>query len=302
MSTGSPTAPPPGPGTPLDGMHKLPPGSRYLNISTLWIPYYRPAIRALYRLGIRHEVPTALSIGCGLAGAWVIAGLPGHGRFVVAAVLVHLKDLFDATDGALARLTGTGHRLGRFLDTVGDGLVFTAWIAAAAWLMAAAGTAPAAAAGWAAAGWLSLFLQCSYFNFHHLQAVRVAGAASTSRLDERAEPPGSRATAVMAAVYQAWFGWQDRLIARLDRRARRAAGLPEDAADPRCDAWFAHRGFLTANSALCFGTHAFVLVVLLLAGRPEWFLPAVAVGMNAYWLAILAARRAVFRPGRRAAA
>ncbi len=94
--------------------HKLPPAYRYLNISTLWIPYYRLVIRAFYRLHIRHEVATALSIGCGLAAAWLIVGLPASGGFVAAAVLVHLKDVFDATDGAVARMTGTGHRFGRF--------------------------------------------------------------------------------------------------------------------------------------------------------------------------------------------
>ncbi|HEX2180308.1 MAG TPA: CDP-alcohol phosphatidyltransferase family protein [Actinomycetota bacterium] len=275
---------------------KIPPGYSYLNISTLWIPYYRLVIRAFYRLRIRHEVATALSIGCGLAAAALIVGLPESGAFVAAALLVHLKDVFDATDGSVARMTGTGHRLGRFLDTVGDGVVFTCWIGACARVMVAAGTPPLAGAAWAVAGWLCLFLQCSYFNFHSLHYVRVAGGTSTSKLDERdAVHAPSAATRVMAAVYQAWFGWQDRLIARLDRSQREAAGLPAGSGDPANDRWYTARGFMVANSALCFGTHAFLLVVLLLAHRPQWFLPAVVVGMTAYWMAILLARRVAFR-------
>ncbi|HEX2149822.1 MAG TPA: CDP-alcohol phosphatidyltransferase family protein [Actinomycetota bacterium] len=283
--------------TPIDGGHKIPEGYRYLNISTLWIPYYRLVIQLFYRLHIRHEVATALSIFCGLAAAWVIAGLPASGAFPTAAVLVHLKDVFDATDGSVARMTGTGHRFGRFLDTVGDGVAFTAWIGACAWLMAETGTSVWAAAGWAVAGWLCLFLQCSYFNFHHLHYVRIAGAASTSRLDEREVPveQGDRATRAMASVYQAWFGWQDRLIARFDRAQRRSLGLPEQAEDPRCNGWYGARPFLVANSALCFGTHVFVLVVLLVARRPEWFLPSVTIGMTFYWALIVVARRLVFR-------
>ncbi len=275
--------------------HKIPSAYRYLNISTLWIPYYRLVIGVFYRLHIRHEVATGLSIACGLAGAWLIAGLPETGAFGAAAVLVHLKDVFDATDGAVARMTGTGHRFGRFLDTVGDGVTFTAWIGACAWLMAGAGTPAWGAAAWAAAGWLCLFLQCSYFNFHHLHYVRIAGGASTSRLDEREQEPEDRATRMMAAVYQIWFGWQDRLIARFDRAQRTSLGLPESAEDPRCDPWYGARGFMVANSALCFGTHTFVLVVLLLAGRPEWFLPAVVLGMTGYWGLIILARQMAFR-------
>lgn len=280
-----------------DAGHKIPQGYRYLNISTLWIPYYRLVIKAFYRLHIRHEAATALSIACGLAAARLIAGLPGSGSFVAAAVLVHLKDVFDATDGAVARMTGTGHRFGRFLDTVGDGVTFTSWIAAAALVMVAGDTAPWAAAAWAVAGWLCLFLQCSYFNFHHLHYLRIAGGRSTSRLDERAAPvePSDRATRFMAAVYQAWFGWQDRLIAAFDRGQRTSLGLPEDAGDPRNDRWYGARPFMVANSALCFGTHTFLLVVLLLVHRPEWFLPSVVIGMTLYWACIVVARRAAFR-------
>ncbi|MEX0790731.1 MAG: hypothetical protein WD178_08165, partial [Actinomycetota bacterium] len=138
-------------------------------------------------------------------------------------------------------------------------------------------------------------LQCSYFNFHHLHYVRIAGAASTSRLDEREIEPADPATRVMASVYQVWFGWQDRLIARIDLAQRRSLGFPETAEDPRCEPWFGARPFMVANSALCFGTHTFVLVIALLAGRPEWFLPSVVVGMTAYWALIVLARRVVFR-------
>lgn len=275
---------------------KVPQAWRYLNISTLWIPYFRLVIRAFCRLNIRHEVATALSIVCGLAAAWLIAGLPGSGAFLAAAVLVHLKDVFDATDGAVARLTGTGHRLGRFLDTIGDGVVFTAWIAACARVMVTRGSSPWAAAAWAAACWLCLFLQCSYFNFHHLHYVRLSGAGSTSRLDERdAARTTGGATRMMAVVYQVWFGWQDRLIARVDGVLRSAVGLSGPPSHPRNDSWYGARGFMVANSALCFGTHAFVLVVLLLLQRPEWFLPLVTAGMSGYLALILGARLLVFR-------
>jgi hypothetical protein len=52
---------------------------------------------------------------------------------------------------------------------------------------------------------------------------------------------------------------------------------------------------MVANSALCFGTHTFLLVVLLVARRPELFIPSVVFGMTAYWGLILLARRVAFR-------
>ncbi len=276
-----------------EAFHKLPPGWRYFNISVLWIPQYQALIGLLYRWRVRHEVVTGLSIVSGIAAASLIAMARTPWALAAAAILVHLKDLFDACDGALARLTGTGHRLGRFLDTIGDGVVFTLWIAAAAWRGVADGAPVAVAIPLAAFTWLSLFLQCSYFNFHQLHYVRLAGAELTSQLDERGNP-GRGVVAMLGRCYDLWFGWQDRLLARWDLAQRRRVGLPEDASHPANDRWYGHRGFMVANSALCFGTHAFLLILCLLFLTPWAFLGVVAVGLNLYWGAILVARRLVF--------
>jgi phosphatidylglycerophosphate synthase len=276
--------------------HKLPAERRYFNISVLWIFYYERVIHALYRLRVRHEVATLASIGSGLAAAYVIVQAHTLSGFLLAALLVHAKDLFDACDGAIARLTGTGHRFGRFLDTIGDGVVFTAWIAAGAYRGLEAGMSLPVTLCFGVAAWLSLFLQCSYFNYHQLHYVRRSGASLTSRLDERVETD-SGIVAVLARVYDLWFGWQDRMIARHDGWQRERSGLHENPLHPTNDAWFDHRNLMVANSALCFGTHAFVLIVCLVAGSPFWFLPLVVVGMNLYWSTIILTRAVTFRRG-----
>jgi hypothetical protein len=99
----------------------------------------------------------------------------------------------------------------------------------------------------------------------------------------------------MALVYDLWFGWQDRLVARWDSSQRKICGLPSDPDESDNDRWYGRRSFMVANSALCYGTHAFVLIVCLLFESPFWFLPVVAVGMNLYWLGIVLARFVVFR-------
>jgi phosphatidylglycerophosphate synthase len=276
--------------------HKLPPARRYFNVSVLWIFYYERVILALYRLRVRHEVATVASISAGLAAAGMIINARTLSGFLLAALLVHAKDLFDACDGALARLTGTGHRLGRFMDTIGDGIVFTAWIAAGAYRGREEGVSLPVTLAFGVAAWLSLFLQCSYFNYHQLHYVRRSGTALASRLDERAETDRG-IVGVLAGVYDIWFGWQDRMIARFDGWQREIAGFPADPLDPANDAWFDRRSFMVANSALCFGTHAFVLIVCLLAGSAFWFLPVVTVAMNLYWLTIILTRWLVFRRG-----
>lgn len=266
---------------------KLPASWRYTNISVFWIFYYRSIVRVLYRLNVRHEVVTACSVASGLAGAWAMAIADSLSMYLVATVLVHLKDLFDACDGALARLTGTGHAIGRFLDTIGDAVVFTAWIGVVAWRYVPQAGALVACT-WAVAAWVSLFLQCSYFNFYQLHYIEESGALSESRLDERTRHTGISFLRGLTLVYELWFGWQDRLVSWFDRRQRRITGRA-------ATGWYSDRLFMTANSVLCFGTHAFVLMVCLVAGHPEWFLPTVVVGLNLYLVGILLARRIIYR-------
>lgn len=278
----------------FDSIHKLPHGWRYFNISVIWIFYYQWIIRLLYSLRIRHEAVTSASIFSGLVAAGLVIRADSTRDFVIAALLVHAKDVFDACDGALARLTGTGHRLGRFLDTIGDGVVFTAWIVACGMRAIAEGMATPVSIAWGISAWVSLFLQCSYFNFYQLHYIRISGAGLTSRLDER-EEPARGVVAMLAGLYELWFGWQDRLISRFDRWLRLRIDLPPNPKETANAPWFGRKSFMIANSALCFGTHAFILLVCLLFQVPFRFLPAVTIGMNIYWGGIVLARLVVFR-------
>jgi len=283
-----------------EALYKLPRDARYVNISVFWIPYFPRIVRLLYRLRVRHELVTFASIASGLVAAWVIGSADSYGSLLAAAILVHLKDLFDACDGSLARLTGTGHRIGRFLDTIGDGIVFTALITAVAFASIDSERSLPGTVIWAVITWLSLFLQCSYFNLYHLIYTDRVGGNTLSRLDDASgvaaaeNKRGGALLSVLMAIYRVWFGWQDRLVQAIDQAMRGRSGIivADFSAD---DTWYADRRFLTANSALCYGTHAFVLIGCLLLGKPGWFFPAVAVGMNVYWLGILTTRYVAYK-------
>jgi hypothetical protein len=245
-----------------------------------------------------------MSLACGLSAAAILMFKGAAAALILSAILVHLKDVLDACDGSLARLTGTGHRIGRFLDTIGDGVVFTALIASVAWYGIGLGSHVIGTLVWAGMTWLSLFLQCSYFNYYHLQYTRLAGAESASRLNEQSVNGDngtyrSRAARLLLTllrhVYMWWFGWQDRLVGDLDRSSLRIAHGTNAAGKHELDRWYGARAFLVANSALCYGTHAFVLILCLLVGHPVWFFPAVVIGMNIYFATIVVSRWVVFR-------
>lgn len=258
---------------------------RYFNISIIWIFYFRAVLRLLYRLRVPHEAVTLLAIAIGLLAAYLFYG----GYLIAAAIAIHFKDIFDACDGALARLTGRGHLIGRYLDSVGDFLSLTAVLAAI--------TVRAAISGsdiyilWGIAAWLSLFIQCSFFNYYQLAYAEQTGAKRlSSERDERSRDDiavhggsaGRRITlGILRFLYIVVYGWQDKLVAGVDRWLRKSSGCRSDRD------WYGDKTLMTLQSPLCFGTHIFVIIVFAFIGAPQYALPFIAVIMNIYLLWVL---------------
>jgi len=84
----------------VEKSEKFAPSDRYVNISVFWIFYFRQVIRLFYGLRVPHEAVTVTAIGVGLLSARLFY----EEHLIAAAVAIHLKDIFDACDGALARL------------------------------------------------------------------------------------------------------------------------------------------------------------------------------------------------------
>lgn len=275
----------------IEKAFKLPASARYFNVSVLWIFYYTHIIKALYRIKIRHEAVTLISFLFGVA-AGVMLLRPGYLSLVFAALFIHLKDLFDACDGSLARLQGRTNRIARFLDSLCD-------FAAITWMIVALAVRLYPSHGvevffLAALAWLSLFVQCSYFNYYLVAYTKLHGSTNV-RHDER---PTSRDKGlysdswkrhlliVFQYLYKMVYGWQDRLIAAVDggsvrRIYKRASFQLEDR--ERCE-WYGDKRLLTLNTPLCFGTHLFILIVASLLSFPQLFLYTVLVAGNSYLL------------------
>ncbi len=275
----------------IEQSRKFAPEQRYFNISVLWIFYFRAVLRLLYRLRVPHEAVTLLAIAIGLLAAYLFY----NGYLIAAAVALHFKDIFDACDGALARLTGRGHLIGRYLDSVGDFAVLTAVLAAI--------TVRAAANGsdiyilWGILAWLSLFIQCSFFNYYQLAyAEQTGGKRLSSERDERSRNnidalAGSAGRkfvlGILRILYIVIYSWQDSFVTSVDRRLRKRSGCRSD-----WD-WYGDKALMTLQSPLCFGTHIFVIIILAVLGEPRYALPFIAVIMNIYlfWVLLFRMRR-----------
>jgi len=268
----------------IEKSEKFPPEQRYVNISALWIFYFRQVVRILHHLRLRHEAVTLMSIALGMISAYFFY----QGNLLAAAVAIHFKDVFDACDGALARLTGRGHLIGRYLDSIGDFLVLSLVVAAIT--VRAVGAGEFSYLAWGPIAGLSLFIQCSFFNYYQLRyAEHAGGGRLTSKTDEtsRADPDSvrgdwwkGRLLGILRFWYLVFFGWQDKLAAAVDGWLYRRSGKIQ----------YESKRMMTLYSALCFGTHIFVMIVCALAGRPQYALIFIATVMNIYLMLLLAWR------------
>lgn len=274
----------------IEKSEKLPPEHRYFNISTIWIFYFRWVIKLLYRLKIPHEAVTLLSILSGIFSAYLFY----YGSFIAAAVALHFKDLFDACDGALARLTGRGHLIGRYVDSLGDFVSLTAVMLAIGWRAYQAGSP--IYLFWMGFAIISTFIQCSFFNYYQLAYFEEFGIDRlSSKKDEmhrrdqdmidRTWKPLLR---ILRFFYLIIYAWQDWLVARIDKWLYNGSGRGS------AREWYGNKAFMALQSPLCFGTQIFMIIVFAILGRPEYSLIAIAVGMNIYLILTLTFRRFYF--------
>jgi len=272
---------------------KLPPERRYFNISILWIFYFRQLIRILYYLRIPHELVTLLSIIFGLLSAYFFYS----GALIYAAVALHLKDIFDACDGALARLTGRGHLIGRYLDSLGDFLSLTLVMGAIAfWAAKDFGNIYYL---WGGLAIISTFIQCSLFNYYQLAYLESYGIKTLSSkrnettrhdLDSINSSQAERLFLnLLRFFYKIIYGWQDSLIARIDNFLMQRAGL-SDSADK-----YGNKTLMILQSALCFGTHIFIIIIFALIGRPGYALIFIVALMNLYMIILLYKRSRFYK-------
>jgi phosphatidylglycerophosphate synthase len=273
----------------IEKAFKLPKSARYFNVSVLWIFYYTHVIRALYRSKIRHEAVTLISFLFGVA-AGIMLLMRGYFVLVIAAIFIHLKDLFDACDGSLARLHGQTNRIARFLDSLCDFTAIT-------WMIVALTIRLFPSQGltviiMAVLTWLSLFVQCSYFNYYLVAYTKLYGSTNvrhdespTGRDRDIYSVPWKRyVLMIFQYLYKVVYGWQDRLIAAVDERSVRRLykQSPQELEENERSEWYGDKLLLTLNSPLCFGTHLFILIIASLLSLPHIFMYIVVIAGNGY--------------------
>ncbi|MCK5879812.1 MAG: CDP-alcohol phosphatidyltransferase family protein, partial [Holophagae bacterium] len=167
-----------------------------------------------------------------------------------AALLIVLKNLFDAVDGSLARLQDRPSRVGRFLDSNLDFLGNLALFLAI----------PEISLEARIAGFLAFTFQGSIYNFYAVWYRRAHSGDATSQLVETGDSPydydDPRAMRVLFLMYRIFYAWQDRGVEVLDHFvAGRNASVPNSR-------------FMELSSALGPGFQYLAIIFFLVLGIP----------------------------------
>ena len=271
----------------IEKMNKLPREARFFDVNGLWYFYNGSVVRMLYSTPITPNQITVLSFFVGLLSV----GFYVSGRsdsLLWGAIFLYGKVLLDNIDGNLARIRGTSSRLGRFLDSLTDFLVTVmVYIGISFYLVQTTGDNGFWFLG--LFGLLACFMQSTFFVFYLVSYTSRVGSYDKNRVDESiteedlASAEQNQWNLRLQKIFTWSYGWQDRLIERLDFVSRKLAGVPEKEET----AWYGDRCFLTAISPLCLCTNNVMLAIFSLVGQVELFLILLIFLMNFYGIGLL---------------
>jgi hypothetical protein len=265
---------------------KLPPSESFLDLSDYGRPLALWLTRLLLPTPVNSLHVTWAFWGVGL-GAAALYAVGGRFNTVVAGLLLLVKSVLDAVDGSLARVQQRPSRVGRFMDSVFDFAVNLAVFLAIA-----------IEAEW---GWIGIALalvsleiatlQGSWNNYGQVVYRHLKQGDTTSRVDEQNATPypwdNPTALRILHWLYLRVYGWQDRIMAALDRWA-----VP----DPACRE-LAQQDRLLLSLATPFGLGFQLLIIAVFGwmGRAEWALWWFIGPFNVYWIGLLLWRRLKYR-------
>lgn len=271
----------------IEKMNKLPPEARFFDVNGVWCFFNGWVVRMLYPTPVTPNQITVLSLVLGLLSAgFYISGRPD--ALAWGAVFLYGKVFLDNVDGNLARIRGASSRFGRFMDSLADFLVTVlVYIAVSFYLVKETGDSGFWFLGMF--GLLACFMQSTFFVFYLVSCASRAGSYDKNRADESITEEDR-----IAGKKNVWdlrlqklfvwgYGWQDRLIERLDFISRKLAGAKETEEA----AWYGDRRFLTAASPLCLCTNNVMLAVFSLLDQLELFLILLVSVMNFYAIGLL---------------
>jgi phosphatidylglycerophosphate synthase len=257
----------------------------------------RPAagllVRQLYRTPVTPNHVTIAATMFGLVSALLYA-LDQPVMTLFAGLALTIKDLLDSADGQLARAKQMYSRAGRFLDSLGDLLVNFLVFGVIAVVLTVRSANPAYLL-LGLLGFIGITLRVSYHVFYQTSFLHLEEKYTVNRITEELREEDRAAdvlTRRLQALFLFFYGWQDRLMVRLDRWCR--GGVP---VSERSDGgWYGDRLALRLSGLLGLGTELLLLTLCSVGNRLDVYLYLNLIFMNTVSCATILYRRYLLAP------
>ncbi len=249
--------------------------------------------RSVYFTPITPNQLTIIGVLFGVAGGIFLGRNDAH--FTAAAVCFYLKDIFDSADGQLARAKHLYSRRGRFLDSLGDYVVDLFLFGGIFFCLHRNGVPLATALLVSLAGFLGISLRVSYHVFYQTSYLHFQKRYVNNRVTEELRGEdylGDAVTIRLQKIFYFLYGWQDRLMDRLDEWCLGNKKREDTALEAR---WFQDRTGLLLGGFLGFGTEFVLLTACLLLGNIQLYLFFTLVVLNCLWLTAILYRKVFLR-------
>jgi len=254
---------------------------------------------AIYDTPITPNQVTIASIVSGIVAAFFyLRGTAG--AFIIAGLLISLKDILDSADGQLARAKQQQSRVGRFLDSIGDFIVDAAVFSSLGWTLYRLKN------NWlmlllALLGLIGISLRVSYHVFYQVHFLHLQKQYENNRTTEEVQNKDlmkGGIELVLQRIFQFMYGWQDRLMARIDEWSaknhfRRPLMAEQRESSAGHHDWYSDTLGLRVSGLLGFGTELFLLMLCSVFNRLELYLYLNVFLMNGIFLMSIAYRRFV---------
>ena len=147
----------------------------------------------------------------------------------------------------------------------------------------------------ALAGFLGISLRVSYHVFYQTAFLHLKETYLLNRLTEEIREEdlrGDPRALALQRVFGILYGWQDRVMLRIDRWSRGGENMSVE----QRQAWYSDPVALRLSGLLGMGTELFLLTLCSLAGRLDVYLWMNLLMMNCVWGTTTMYRRVVLRP------
>jgi phosphatidylglycerophosphate synthase len=222
---------------------------------------------ALYYTPITPNQVTLASILSGIVAAFFY-WKGTSGAFMIAGLLITVKDILDSADGQLARAKQQQSRVGRFLDSIGDFIVDAAVFGSIGWTLYTL-TNEWSMLLMSFLGLAGISLRVSYHVFYQVQFLHLQRQYENNRITEEVQEEDlnrGRLEVTLQRIFQIIYGWQDRLMAWIDEWSaiqtfRKFSEMVQRVPSEGYVQWYTDTLALRISGLLGFGTELFLLMI-----------------------------------------